>query len=62
MIPSYDDAPNYFAGSVPMRGDDPRHDAMFSYITRHGRDDKLAEISPQQRPTTRNPQTESSQA
>src|ERR1700752_5125088 len=33
MIPSYYDAPNHWEGSVPMRGDDPRHDGMFSYIT-----------------------------
>jgi transposase len=33
MIPPYYDAPNHLEGSVPMRGDDPRHDGMFSYIT-----------------------------
>jgi len=32
-IPAYYDAPDHLEGSVPMRGDDPRHDAMFSYIT-----------------------------
>lgn len=33
LIPAYYDAPSHPAGSVPMRGDDPRHDGMFSYIT-----------------------------
>jgi transposase len=37
MIPSYYDAPDRPEGSVPMRGDDPRHDAMFSYITPEAR-------------------------
>jgi transposase len=37
VIPSYYDAPNRLEGSVPMRGDDPRHDAMFSYITPEAR-------------------------
>jgi hypothetical protein len=37
MIPSYYDAPNHWEGSVPMRGDDPRHDGMFSYITPEAR-------------------------
>ena len=37
MIPSYYDAPNHQEGSVPMRGDDPRHDGMFSYITPEAR-------------------------
>ena len=37
MIPSYYDAPDRLEGSVPMRGDDPRHDAMFSYITPEAR-------------------------
>src|SRR5262245_47857063 len=32
-IPAYYHAPNHQEGSVPMRGDDPRHDSMFSYIT-----------------------------
>jgi transposase len=36
MIPSYYDAPDH-QGSVPMRGDDPRHDAMFSYVTPEAR-------------------------
>ena len=29
-IPPYYDAPDSPKGSVPMRGDDPRHDSMFS--------------------------------
>ena len=33
VIPVYYDAPDLSEGSVPMRGDDPRHDAMFSYVT-----------------------------
>jgi transposase len=33
LIPTYYDAPDFLQGSVPMRGDDPRHDGMFSYIT-----------------------------
>ena len=33
LIPTYYDAPNHLEGSVSMRGDDPRHDGMFSYIT-----------------------------
>ena len=33
MIPAYYHAPDHLEGSVPMRGDDPRHDAMFSYVT-----------------------------
>jgi transposase len=33
LIPAYYDAPNDLEGSVPMRGDDPRHDSMFSYVT-----------------------------
>ncbi len=37
LIPSYYDAPNHLEGSVPMRGDDPRHDGMFSYITPEAR-------------------------
>src|ERR1700675_3954274 len=37
MIPVYYDAPNHPEGSVPMRGDDPRHDGMFSYITPEAR-------------------------
>src|SRR5438094_1278577 len=37
MIPSYYDAPNDLEGGMPMRGDDPRHDAMFSYITPEAR-------------------------
>jgi transposase len=37
MIPSYYDAPNRQEGSVPMRGDDPRHDSMFSYVTPEAR-------------------------
>src|SRR5207248_7309772 len=37
LIPTYYDAPDHLQGSVPMRGDDPRHDAMFSYITPEAR-------------------------
>ena len=37
LIPAYYDAPDYLEGSVPMRGDDPRHDAMFSYVTPEAR-------------------------
>ena len=37
MIPAYYDAPDHPEGSVPMRGDDPRHDGMFSYITPEAR-------------------------
>jgi transposase len=37
MIPSYYDAPGHLEGSVSMRGDDPRHDGMFSYITPEAR-------------------------
>jgi transposase len=37
LIPPYYDAPTYQEGSVPMRGDDPRHDGMFSYITPEAR-------------------------
>jgi transposase len=37
LIPTYYDPPDHLEGSVPMRGDDPRHDAMFSYITPEAR-------------------------
>jgi transposase len=37
MIPVYYHAPDLLEGSVPMRGDDPRHDAMFSYVTPEAR-------------------------
>ena len=37
LIPTYYDAPNRWEGSVPMRGDDPRHDGMFSDITPEAR-------------------------
>src|ERR1700730_4229723 len=37
MIPAYYHAPDHPEGSVPMRGDDPRHDEMFSYITPEAR-------------------------
>ena len=37
LIPAYYDTPDHREGSVPMRGDDPRHDAMFSYITPEAR-------------------------
>ena len=37
LIPAYYDAPDHLEGRVPMRGDDPRHDAMFSYVTPEAR-------------------------
>jgi transposase len=37
MIPSYYDAPELQEGSLAMRGDDPRNDAMFSYVTPEAR-------------------------
>lgn len=37
MIPTYYDAPDHPEGSLLMRGDDPRHDAMFSYVTPEAR-------------------------
>jgi transposase len=37
LIPAYYDAPDHLEGSVPMRGDDPRHDSMFSYVTPEAR-------------------------
>jgi transposase len=37
VIPSYYDTPDLLEGSVPMRGDDPRHDSMFSYVTPEAR-------------------------
>jgi transposase len=37
MIPSYYDPPDHLDGRKPMRGDDPRHDAMFSYVTPEAR-------------------------
>jgi len=37
LIPSYYDAPDLLEGSVPMRGDDPRNDSMFSYVTPEAR-------------------------
>jgi transposase len=33
LIPSYYDAPDSDERSIPMRGDDPRHESMFSYVT-----------------------------
>src|SRR5688572_20455454 len=33
LIPSYYDAPGRQERSIPMRGDDPRHESMFSYVT-----------------------------
>src|SRR5262252_6606814 len=61
LIPAYYDAPAQAEGSVPMRGDDPRHDSMFSYVTPEARvrsdhplrpirqmtDAALARLSPQ---------------
>ena len=37
MIPAYYHAPDHPEGSVPMRGDDPRHESMFSYVTPEAR-------------------------
>jgi transposase len=37
MIPVYYDPPDHLEGSIPMRGDDPRHEAMFSYVTPEAR-------------------------
>ena len=37
LIPAYYDAPDHLEGSLPMRGDDPRHDSMFSYVTPEAR-------------------------
>ncbi len=37
LISSYYDAPDRWEGSVPMRGDDPRNDSMFSYVTPEAR-------------------------
>src|SRR5678816_2305106 len=37
LIPAYYDAPIHSEGRVPMRGDDPRHGGMFSYITPEAR-------------------------
>jgi transposase len=33
LIPSYYDAPGRQERSISMRGDDPRHESMFSYVT-----------------------------
>jgi transposase len=33
LIPSYYDAPDRQERSIRMRGDDPRHESMFSYVT-----------------------------
>src|SRR5687767_5708088 len=33
LIPSYYDAPGRQKRSISMRGDDPRHESMFSYVT-----------------------------
>ncbi len=37
MIRSYYDPPDQLEGSRPMRGDDPRHESMFSYVTPEAR-------------------------
>jgi transposase len=37
MIPAYYDAPDHSEGSLLMRGDDPRHDGLFSYVTPEAR-------------------------
>jgi hypothetical protein len=33
LIPSYYDALDRQESSIRMRGDDPRHESMFSYVT-----------------------------
>ena len=33
VIPPYYDAPDRQERSIRMRGDDPRHESMFSYVT-----------------------------
>jgi transposase len=37
MIPRYYDPPDHPEGRLSMRGDDPRHEAMFSYVTPEAR-------------------------
>ena len=37
MIRSYYDPSDILEGGVAMRGDDPRHEAMFSYVTPEAR-------------------------
>src|SRR5215216_3593567 len=37
LIPSYYDAPDRQERSIRMRGDDPRHESMFSYVTPEAR-------------------------
>src|SRR5918993_3935389 len=37
LIPSYYDAPDRQEGSIPMRGDEPRHESMFGYVTPEAR-------------------------
>jgi transposase len=37
LIRSYYDLPDHLEGSRPMRGDDPRHESMFSYVTPEAR-------------------------
>jgi transposase len=37
MIPSYYDPLDHLEGRMPMRGDDPRHESMFSYVTPEAR-------------------------
>jgi transposase len=37
VIPSYYDAPDRQERSIRMRGDDPRHESMFSYVTPEAR-------------------------
>jgi transposase len=37
MIPAYYDPPDHLEGSLPMRGEDPRHESMFSYVTPEAR-------------------------
>ena len=37
MIPPYYHAPDLLKGGVPMRGDDPRNESMFSYVTPEAR-------------------------
>jgi transposase len=37
MMRPYYDRPDHLEGSRPMRGDDPRHESMFSYVTPEAR-------------------------
>jgi hypothetical protein len=48
LIPAYYDAPDHQEGSILMRGDDPRHESMFSYVTpeKRVRADQRQRLSP----------------